>query len=101
MLDGDLSTAWSSFYVAEATALLPEISLAHEREWVSAHRPDARSVDRVSPLFVVDGAHALPAATEVRAWDGSRWVPVTDLVDPGAPTTITLDRVRRRCCGWT
>jgi beta-galactosidase len=94
MLDGDVTTAWSNFYVAEATALLPDISLAHEREWVSLRWPEARSVDRVSASFVVDEAHALPAAIEASAWDGSRWVPVTGLqVEPGAPTTITFDRV--------
>ena len=75
MLDGDPATAWSNFYVAEATALLPDISLAHEREWVSLRWPAARSVDTVTATFVVDEAHALPAAIEVRSWDGSRWVP--------------------------
>jgi len=95
MLDGDPATAWSNFYVAEATALLPNISLAHEREWVSVRWPAARPVDTVTATFVVDEAHALPAAIEVRSWDGSRWVPVTGLhVERGAPTRITFDRVR-------
>jgi beta-galactosidase len=94
MLDGDPATAWSNFYVAEATALLPDISLAHEREWVSLRWPAARSVDTLTATFLADAAHAPPATIEVRSWDGSRWVPVTGLqVEPGAPTTITFDRV--------
>src|SRR4051794_41404548 len=34
MIDGDPATAWSNYYLKEATALLPAFSLAHPREWV-------------------------------------------------------------------
>jgi beta-galactosidase len=98
MLDGDLSTGWSNFYVADATALLPEISRAHGRDWVSVSTPVAQRRDRLTAYFTVDAHHALPAAIDVRYWDGRRYVPVHGLhVDRATgsnePTTITFDPV--------
>jgi beta-galactosidase len=98
MLDGDLGTGWSNFYVADATALLPEISRAHAREWVSVSTPAPQRRDRLTAYFTVDAHHALPARIEVRSWDGRRYVPVRGLrVDRATgsnePTTITFDPV--------
>ena len=53
---------WSNLYVADATALLPEISLAHAREWVSLAWPAARRSDTLTASFTIDAHHALPAA---------------------------------------
>jgi beta-galactosidase len=98
MLDGDMSTGWSNLYVADATALLPEISAAHERDWVSISTPAAQRRDRLTAFFTVDAHHALPAGIGVRYWDGQRYVPVHGLhVDRATgsnePTTITFDPV--------
>jgi beta-galactosidase len=98
MLDGDPATAWSNYYVKAATALLPSFSLAHAKEWVSVAWPSAQSVDHVSATFTVDATHALPADIGVRSWDGSRWVPVSNVhVEPagasGQPTEIGFDPV--------
>jgi beta-galactosidase len=98
MLDGDMSTGWSNLYVADATALLPEISLAHERDWVSVAWPAARRLGNVTASFTTDAQHALPAGIEVSYWDGSRYVPAQGLhVDwataSNEPTTIAFDPV--------
>jgi beta-galactosidase len=103
MLDGDLSTGWSSFYNKAATALLPAISRAHAAEWVSmAVAPrDGRpaAVGRVQAFFTLDGANAMPAQIAVSHWNGRAFVPVRNLqVDKATasnqPTTLTFDPVR-------
>jgi beta-galactosidase len=93
-----MSRGWSNLYVADATALLPEISAAHERDWVSISTPAAQRRDRLTAFFTVDAHHALPAGIGVRYWDGQRYVPVHGLhVDRATgsnePTTITFDPV--------
>jgi beta-galactosidase len=98
MVDGDPATAWSNFYVKDATALLPAFSLAHAGEWVSVGWPAATSVSSVRAAFTVDATHAFPADIGVRFWDGTRWVAVSNPhVEPGAasgePTVITFDPV--------
>ena len=98
MLDGDMSTGWSNFYVAGATALLPEISLARERDRVSLAWPAARRVDHVTAHFTIDAHDALPAGIEVNYWDGRRYIPVSGLHVEWAggsnePTTIAFDPV--------
>ena len=55
MLDGDPATGWSNFYVADPTALLPEISIPRARDWVSVALSAPRSVDSVVAHFT-DGA---------------------------------------------
>ena len=72
MIDGDPATAWSNYYVKDATALLPSFSLAHAREWVSVAWPGAQSVSSVRAAFTIDATHALPADIGVRYWDGTR-----------------------------
>ena len=74
MIDGDPATAWSNYYLKDATALLPAFSLAHPREWVSVAWPGAQSVSSVRAAFTIDATHALPADIGVRYWDGTRWV---------------------------
>ena len=98
MLDGDMSTGWSNLYVADATALLPEISAAHARDWVSVSTPTAQRRDRLTAYFTVDAHHALPAGIGVRYWDGQRYVPVHGphvdrATGSNEPTTITFDPV--------
>jgi beta-galactosidase len=99
MLDGDPATGWSNFYRKAATALLPTISSAHAREWVSLTYPRARTLSGATASFTVDATHALPAAIEVRYWDGTRYLPVGNpriTWAPGSdqPTAITFDPVR-------
>jgi beta-galactosidase len=98
MIDGDPATAWSNYYLKQATALLPAFSLAHAREWVSVAWPGAQSVASVRAAFTIDATRALPADIAVRYWDGSRWVPVGNPhVEPatasGQPTVVTFDPV--------
>ena len=83
MLDGDMATGWSNFYLKDATALLPPFSIPHPREWVSVSWP-SRTVSGATVHFTVDATHALPSAIGVRYWNGSRYVPVRGLhVDAG------------------
>jgi beta-galactosidase len=98
MLDGDPATAWSNYYVKAATALLPAFSLAHAREWVSVAWPSAQTVSSVRASFLVDATRALPASLGVEAWDGARWVPVSNphvtfATASGQPTEVTFDPV--------
>jgi beta-galactosidase len=98
MIDGDQATAWSNYYLKQATALLPAFSLAHAREWVSVAWPGAQSVSSVRAAFTIDATRALPADIGVRYWDGSRWVPVSNPhVEPatvsGQPTVVTFDPI--------
>jgi beta-galactosidase len=81
-----------------ATALLPAISKAHPRDWVSVSWPTAQHVSTVSAFFTTDAQRTLPSSIEVSYRDGDRWVPVTGLhVDwataSNEPTTIGFDPV--------
>jgi beta-galactosidase len=94
MIDGDPATGWSNHYAKEATGLLPAISAAHARDWVSIAWPEPRQVDAAELTFTVDSAHAVPASIEVRYWDGSRFAPVRGQSgDPAATTRITFEPV--------
>lgn len=93
------ASGWSNAYVKAATALLPAFSVAHASDWVSVSWPSAQRLDAVDAFFTVDATHALPAATAVSAWNGTRFVPVGHArVDWAAasdqPTRITFDPVR-------
>jgi len=100
MLDGVTATGgWSNRYVKSATALLPAISRAHARDWVSLSWPRARTVRSLRPYFTVGGGSARPAAVRVSYWTGSHFAPVRDQrVDwataSNAPTAITFAPVR-------
>lgn len=100
MLDGTTASGgWSSHYVKAATALLPAVSRAHAREWVSLSWPSARTVRTLRPYFTTGDGSARPAAVTVSYWNGSRFVPVrhqrvTWATESGAPTAITFDPVR-------
>ncbi|HEV8562707.1 MAG TPA: glycoside hydrolase family 2 TIM barrel-domain containing protein [Actinophytocola sp.] len=99
MLDGNSqSGGWSNFYNKSATALLPAVSAAHEREWVSVSWPTAQSLGTAALLFTIDTARALPAAIDVKYWNGQAFVPVTNpniswATASNQPTTITFDPV--------
>ena len=100
MLDGDTANGgWSNYYAKAATALLHEVSSAHEREWVSVVWPNRRRLDTVTTYFAIDGARGLPAAIRASYWDGKRYVPVrhpdiTWATESNQPTTITFDPVQ-------
>jgi beta-galactosidase len=91
MLDGDPATAWSNLYVADATALLPRISIPRPRDWVSVRLVGERSVDSIDVQFLDDADHKPPAAVEVQAWNGDRWTPVSG---QQGTSRITFDPVR-------
>jgi beta-galactosidase len=99
MLDGNTqSGGWSNFYNKAATALLPAISKAHEREWVSVSLPSQQTLTGATAYFTTDTARALPASISVSYWNGSTFVPVTNPTITWAtasnqPTTITFDPV--------
>jgi beta-galactosidase len=98
MIDGDQATAWSNYYLKQATALLPAFSLAHAREWVSVAWPAAQTVGSVRAAFTIDATRALPAGIGVRYWDGSHWVPVSNphvelATASGQPTVVTFDPI--------
>ena len=98
MLDGDPATAWSNFYLKDATALLPAFSLAHPRDWVSVAWPAPQRSRASARAFTIDATHALPADIGVRYWDGTRWAPVSNphvtlATASGQPTVVTFDPV--------
>jgi beta-galactosidase len=99
MLDGTTdSGGWSSFYVKDATALLPAVSSAHAREWVSVTWPERQTLATVKAYFTTGLTTALPAAIDVRYWNGHRFVPVHGLhvewaAGSNEPTTISFDPI--------
>jgi beta-galactosidase len=100
MLDGDLSTGWSNYYVKSATANLHAVSVSDPTDWVSVSWPQPQSFDSVVAYFTTGAALALPAAIRVSYWDGREFVDVRGLAIAWAtasnqPTTLTFDPVRR------
>jgi beta-galactosidase len=100
MLDGNTATGgWSNFYSKAATALLPAISQARPRDWVSLNWPAPQRVGTVRAYFTTGATRALPATLRVTQWNGTRFVPVRDLgivwaTASNQPTVITFDPVR-------
>ncbi|MFC6063558.1 glycoside hydrolase family 2 TIM barrel-domain containing protein [Streptomyces ochraceiscleroticus] len=100
MLDGDAATGWSNHYRMAATALLPAISRARARDWVSVTWPRRRDVSGLDvSLTTDDDTYALPEAIAVSYWDGREYVPAdhvriewADASD--SPTRVTFDTVR-------
>ncbi|KJK48452.1 beta-galactosidase, partial [Lentzea aerocolonigenes] len=78
MLDGNVSTYWSNYYLKRATALLPAVSRAHAMDWVSLPVTGDREVSSVRATFLADTSHALPASVVVSYWNGRAFVPVRD-----------------------
>jgi beta-galactosidase len=99
MLDGDLTTGWSNFYVKAATANLNAVSVSHASEWVSVAWPKPRSFGTVTAYFTLSTSLTLPASISVTYWNGRAFVPVRNLKIDWAtasnePTTLTFDPVR-------
>jgi beta-galactosidase len=90
MVDGNPATAWSDAYTQEATALLPAISAARPRDWVSVRCGGSAPVGSVRAAFVVDAKHALPASIGVRTWNGSTWRPAGSVTVTWTGTTATI-----------
>ena len=100
LLDGVTSSGgWSNFYRKDATALLPAVSAAHPREWVSVDWPTPQTVSgTVRAYFTLDAARQLPAELAVSSWNGSEYVPVSNAEiqwasASNAATVITFDPV--------
>jgi beta-galactosidase len=94
MIDGDPATSWSNAYAQPATALLPAISAARPRDWVSVTLPAARTLTGATVRFVVDAQHTLPATITVRYRDGGNWRTVPNPVINASDGTITFPGVR-------
>jgi beta-galactosidase len=99
MLDGNMSTGWSNYYVKSATANLHAVSASNASDWVSVSWPEPQSFGSVVAYFTTSATLAQPAAMTVSYWDGRRFVPVKNLKITRAtasnqPTTLTFDPVR-------
>jgi beta-galactosidase len=90
MVDRNPATAWSNAYIQEATALLPVISAARPRDWVSVRCVGPASVGSARAVFVVDARHALPAAVGVRIWNGRTWQPAGSVTVTWSGTTANI-----------
>jgi len=101
MLDGNLQTYWSNYYVAARTANLPAVSVAGPSDWVSLSWASAQRVSGLTATFVTGGAGgalALPMSVTVSYWDGQQLVPagsttVTWASGSSEPTAISFDTV--------
>ncbi|MDX8035713.1 glycoside hydrolase family 2 TIM barrel-domain containing protein [Lentzea sp. BCCO 10_0856] len=94
MLDVNVSTYWSNYYLKRPTGLLPQVSRAHATDWVSLPVPGG-SAGSVRASFLANAAHALPASIAVSYWNGEKFVPVRDAkIDWGGSVSITFAPVR-------
>jgi beta-galactosidase len=101
MLDGNLGTHWSNYYVAARTANLLAVSVADPSDWVSLSWASPQRVSGLSAVFVTGGtggALALPASVTVSYWNGRTLVPVRHAQVSwasvaGQPATISFDAV--------
>jgi beta-galactosidase len=89
LLDGSTTatTGWSNAYNKAATALLPAISSAHASEWVSVAWPTPQTFAQIQPYVITSATRAMPATFDVTYWNGSAFVPVSNLVVTKATTT--------------
>jgi len=90
MVDGNPATAWSNAYTQEATALLPAISAARPRDWVSVRCGGSGPVDRAHAVFVADAKRALPASVGVQTWNGRTWQPAGSATVTWTGTAATV-----------
>ncbi len=98
MLDGNLNTGWSNYYLKPATANLPAVSVSNASDWVSLSWSSPQRLSQVVATFTTGGALALPAAIAVTFWNGREFVPVRNLKIAWAtasdqPTTLSFDPV--------
>jgi beta-galactosidase len=101
MVDGNLDTYWSNYYVAAKTANLLAVSVASPSDWVSLSWASPQRVSGLTAAFLTDGsggALALPASVTVSYWNGHNLVParntrVTWATASDQPTAITFDAV--------
>ncbi|TLS38620.1 glycoside hydrolase family 2 TIM barrel-domain containing protein [Pseudalkalibacillus caeni] len=98
MLDGDTSTGWSNQYHVSATANLPAMSGARESDWVEVYWPEVQYTNNLNILFKEADKNSVPASIEVSYWDGSNYVPVSNLKVQKAQasneaTTISFDKI--------
>lgn len=78
LVDGVIGdeNGWSNFYRKGATPLLPAISQARARDWVSLSWDEPVVADRLVAHFSLTDEFALPAETNVLFWDGDRFAPI-------------------------
>jgi beta-galactosidase len=101
MLDGNLSTAWSNYYVKVATANVKAVSVSHAGDWVSVSWPEPQRFAEIKAFFTTGGPLALPATITVSYWDGRAFVPARNVhvnlaTASNQATTLTFDPVTSR-----
>jgi beta-galactosidase len=99
MLDGDLTTGWSNYYLKSATANLNAVSVSRASDWVSVAWPKPQAFSTVTAYFSTSATLTLPASISVMYWTGRDFVPVRNLrivwaTASNQPTTLTFDPVR-------
>jgi beta-galactosidase len=101
MLDGNLGTYWSNYYVAAKTANLLAVSVASPSDWVSLSWASPQRISGLTAAFLTGGtggALALPASVTVSYWNGQKLVParstrVTWASASSEPTAISFDAI--------
>lgn len=100
MLDGSFagSSAWTNAYNKAATALLTSFNIARDGDWVAVRWPNPQRFGAMTGYFTVSSTRAQPASVEVTYWDGTEFVPVSNLEIAWAaasnePTSISFDPV--------
>jgi beta-galactosidase len=99
MLDGTMTAGgWSNAYNKAATALLPSFSIARDGDWASVAWPNPQTFAEMTAYFTMSSTRAQPASVEVTYWNGTTFVPVSDLgiawaAGSNEPTSLTFDPV--------
>jgi beta-galactosidase len=98
MLDGNLATGWSNYYVKSATANLHAVSESNASDWVSLSWQAPQTFGEIKASFTTGTPLALPASITVTYWDGHELVEVKNpkidwATASNQPTTVTFDPV--------
>jgi hypothetical protein len=107
MLDGTTTTGgWSNSYSKGASILLPTVSSANAKDWVSVSWPNPQRLSSIVPWFTISSSRVFPSAMTVSYWNGTAWTPVTSQAytvntvtntatpitfDPVSTTAVRLD----------
>ncbi|MBA4494316.1 glycoside hydrolase family 2 TIM barrel-domain containing protein [Paenactinomyces guangxiensis] len=99
MIDGNKSSGgWSNRYSVAATPNLPAMSGARKEDYVAIKWPNPQSFGKMNMYFTTNANSSLPASLRVTYWDGSSFVPVSNLkvkwaAASNGATTISFDPV--------
>jgi beta-galactosidase len=80
MIDGNKETGgWSNKYSIAATSNLPAMSGARNQDWVEIQWQSPQTFDNTNIYFKTDSSNSLPSSIEAMYWNGSSYVPVSNL----------------------